>query len=72
MKEAKAKSNLFTMLRFDVKGFIDPHIIKRNALTCVDVLIDGILTPLTTNADIENHLFARNPLAYLASGTTPF
>jgi hypothetical protein len=72
MKEAKAKSNLFTMLRFDIKGFIDPHRIRHNALTLVDVLIYGPLTPLTIKADIEDHLLARNPLAYLASGTTPF
>jgi hypothetical protein len=72
MKEAKAKSNLFTILRFDIKGFIDPHSIKHNALTCVDVLIDGRLAPLTTKAEIEDHLLARNPLEYLASGTTRF
>jgi hypothetical protein len=41
MKEANAKSNLFTMLRFNIKGFIDPHSIKCNTPTHVDVLIDG-------------------------------
>jgi hypothetical protein len=44
MKEAKAKINLFTMLRFDIKGFIDPHSIKCNSLTSVDVLVDGLDT----------------------------
>jgi hypothetical protein len=72
MKEAKARSNLFTMLCFEIKGFIDPHSIKRNALTRVDVMIDGRLTPLTTRVDIEDHLLTRNPQAYLVSGTTPF
>jgi hypothetical protein len=56
MKEAKARSNLITMIRFDIKVFIDPYSIKRNALTRVDVLIDGQLTPLTTKAEIEKPL----------------
>jgi hypothetical protein len=55
MKEAKAKSKVFAMLRFDIKGFVGPHSIKRNALTRIDVLIDGRLTTLTTKAEIEYH-----------------
>jgi hypothetical protein len=61
MKEAKAKSNLFIMLQFDIKGFIDPHSIKRNALTRVNVLVYGRMTPLTTKNEIEDYLLARNP-----------
>jgi hypothetical protein len=61
MKDAKAKSNLFTMLRLNIKGFIDPHIIKRNALTRVDFRIDGRLTLLTRKAELEDHLLARDP-----------
>jgi hypothetical protein len=61
MKEAKSKINLFTMLRFDIKGIIDPHIIKRNALTRVDFRIDGRLTLLTRKAELEDHLLARDP-----------
>jgi hypothetical protein len=72
MKEAKARSNLFTMLRFDIKGFIHPHSIKCNALTWVDVIVDISLTPLTKKAEIEYNLLSRNPQAYLASGTTLF
>jgi hypothetical protein len=72
MKEAKARSNIFNMLQFDIKGFIDPHSIKRNSLTLVDVMVDGRLTPLTTKAEIEDRLLSRNPQAYLDSGTTPF
>jgi hypothetical protein len=52
MKEAKAKSNLFTMLQFDIKRFIDPRSIKRNDLTRIDVLVYGRLSPLTTKAEI--------------------
>jgi hypothetical protein len=55
MKEAKARSNLFTMLRFDIKGFINPHSIKRNVLTRVDIMIDDHLTLLTTKVEIEDH-----------------
>jgi hypothetical protein len=62
MKESKARSNLFTMLQF----------IKRNAPTRVNVMVDGLLTPLTTKANIEDHLLYRNPQANLTSGTTPF
>jgi hypothetical protein len=51
---------------------LTPHIIKSNTLTHVDVLIDGQLMPLATKAEIEDHLLARNPLAYLASGTALF
>jgi hypothetical protein len=64
MKEAKAKSNLFTVLRFNIKGFIDPHSIKHNALTHVDVLVDGRMMPLTTKAEMEDHVIARNARAY--------
>jgi hypothetical protein len=49
MSEANARRNLFTMLRFDIKRFIDPDSINRNALTRVDVTISGHITPLTTN-----------------------
>jgi hypothetical protein len=72
MKEAKARSNPFTMLRFYIKCFINPHIIKRNALTMVDVMIDGRLTRITAKVKIEDHLLTRTPHAYLVSGTTPF
>jgi hypothetical protein len=46
MSEVNARRNLYTMLRFDMKGFIDPDSIKRNALTRVDVTIAGCITPL--------------------------
>jgi hypothetical protein len=72
MKEAEAKSNLFTMIRLNIKGFIDLRSIKRNALTHVDVLVDGRMMLLKTKAEIEDQLLARNPRAYLASGTTQF
>jgi hypothetical protein len=72
MKEVKARSNLFTMLWFDINGVIEPHSIKRNKLTRVEVMVDGGITLLTTKAEIEDHLLSRNPQAYLASGTTPF
>jgi hypothetical protein len=53
MKEAKAKSNLFTILLFDIKCFIDTHSIKCNALNRVDVLVDG--RPMPLNYLLETH-----------------
>jgi hypothetical protein len=72
MSEANARRNLFTMLRFEIKGFIDPDSIKRNALTRVDVTNEGCITPLTTKNEIEDHLLQRNPQSYWAVGSTPF
>jgi hypothetical protein len=72
MYEANARRNLFTMLRFDIKGFIDPDSVKRSAITIVDVTIDVRIAPLTTKIEIEDHLLQRNPQAYWASGNTPF
>jgi hypothetical protein len=60
------------MLKFDIKGFINPDSIKRNSLARVDITINGYITPLTTNHEIEDHLSQRNPQAYWDDGTTPF
>jgi hypothetical protein len=60
------------MLTFNIKGYIDPDSTKKNGLARVDVTIDGIVTPLTTKDEIEEHLLKRNPQSYCASGTIPF
>jgi hypothetical protein len=39
--EATARRNMFTMLNFDIKGFIDEDSIKRNALARVDGKTNG-------------------------------
>jgi hypothetical protein len=72
IKEAKVRSNLFTMLQYEINEFTDPRSIKCNILTRVDVTIDGHLTHLTTKIDIEDQSLTRNPHANLASGTNPF
>jgi hypothetical protein len=72
MSDANARRNLFTMLRFDIKGFINPDSIKINAITRVNVTIDGRITPLTTNNEIEHNLLQHNPHSYWAAGSTPF
>jgi hypothetical protein len=72
MFEATARRNLFTMLKFDIKGFIDHDSIKRNAITRVNVTINVCISPLTTKSEIENHLLQRNPQAYWAAGSTHF
>jgi hypothetical protein len=63
VKEEKARSNLFIMLHVDIKGSIDPHSIKCNALTRADVMINVRLTRLTTKVEIEDHLLTINPQA---------
>jgi hypothetical protein len=63
MSKAVTRRKLFTMIRFKIKGFIDPDSIKYNALSQVDVTIDGIVTPLTTKDEIQNHLLKRKPQA---------
>jgi hypothetical protein len=52
MSEAIARRKVYTMLKFDIKGFIDPDSIKRNALARVDVTVDGRITPLATKMKI--------------------
>jgi hypothetical protein len=72
MSEANDRRNLFTMLRFNIKGFIDPDSIKRNTLARVDVTIDGRITHINTKKEIEGHLLQCIPNSYRAAGTTPF
>jgi hypothetical protein len=72
MLESRARRNLCTMLKFDIKGFIDPYSIARNALARVDATEDGRITPLTAKVEIEDHFLTRNPHAHWASGTTRF
>jgi hypothetical protein len=69
---ATARRNLFTLLTFDMKGFIDPYSIKRNTLTRVDVKINNQVSPLMTKNKIKYHLLKRNPQACWAAGSTPF
>jgi hypothetical protein len=52
MSEATARINLFTLIKFDIKGFIDPYSIKNNDLTRVDVTINNQTAPLTTKNEI--------------------
>jgi hypothetical protein len=68
--ESNARRNLFTVLRFDIEGFIDPDSVKRSALVRVDVTIDGGITPIKTKIEIEDHLLQHNPQAYWASDNT--
>jgi hypothetical protein len=35
MNESNARRNLFTLLKFDIKGLLNPSSIKRSALTQV-------------------------------------
>jgi hypothetical protein len=70
MNKSKARRNLFTLLKFDIKGFINPYSIKHSALTCVDIKMNDVVSSLTTKAEIEDHLLQRNAIPYWASGAT--
>jgi hypothetical protein len=72
MNESNARCNLFTIFKFDIKGFINPYSIKHSALTQVDITTNYVVYPLTTKGEIEDHLLQHNPLAYWASVSTPF
>jgi hypothetical protein len=72
MNESTARRNLFTLLKFDIKGFINPSSVKRSALTWIDISITDVVSSLTTKSELEDHLLQRNPKAYWASGSTPF
>jgi hypothetical protein len=72
MNESKARRDLFTLLKFNIKGFINPSSIKKSLLIRVDITSNGVVSYLTTKSEIEDHLLQCDPLAYWASGTTPF
>jgi hypothetical protein len=72
MNKTKSRRDLLTLLKFYIKGVINPSRIKRSTLTHVDLTSNGVVSFLTTKSEIEDHLLQRNPLAYWASGTTPF
>jgi hypothetical protein len=71
MNESKAHHDLFTLFKFDIKGFINPSSIKRRALSHVDNAPNGVVSSLTTKSEIEDHLLQLNTLTYWASVTTP-
>jgi hypothetical protein len=64
MNESNARRNVFTLLKFDIKDFINPSSIKCSALTRFDITINEVVSSLTTKDDLEDHLLQRNPIAY--------
>jgi hypothetical protein len=72
MNEYTARRSLFTLLKFDIKGFINPLSIKRTALTIIDITKNDVVSSLTTKRDLEDHLLLRNPKTYWKSGSPPF
>jgi hypothetical protein len=72
MNESTARHNIFTLLKFDIKGFINPSSNKRRALTRIDITKNDVVPWLTNTGELEDHLLLRNPKAYWASGSTPF
>jgi hypothetical protein len=59
MNESNAHRNLLTLLKFDIKGFINPSSIKRSALTCVDITSNDVVSSLMAKGKIEDHLLQR-------------
>jgi hypothetical protein len=53
MNESAARRNLFTLLKFDIKGFVNPSSIKRSALTRINVTTYGGVSSLTTKLELE-------------------
>jgi hypothetical protein len=72
MNESNDRRNLFALLKFDIKGFINSSSIKCSALTRVDITPNEVISSLTTKGELEDHLLQRNPIAYWASCSTPF
>jgi hypothetical protein len=72
MNESTARRNLFTLLKFDIKGFINPSSIKLSALTIINTTTNDVFSSLTTKRELEDNLLLRNHKAYRASGSTPF
>jgi hypothetical protein len=72
MNESTARRHLFTLLKFDIQGFINPSSIKCSALTRIDVTTNGVVSSLTTKLELEDHLLLRNPKTYWAYGFTHF
>jgi hypothetical protein len=64
MNESTAHGNLFTLLKFDIKCFINHSSIKRSAITRIDMTTNDVVSSLTTKGEIEDHLLLRNPKAY--------
>jgi hypothetical protein len=54
MNESTARRNLFTLLKFDIKGFINPSSIKRSALAIIDVTTNGVVSSLATKLELED------------------
>jgi hypothetical protein len=50
MNESKARRDLFNLLKFDIKGLINPSNIKKTALTHVDITFNSVISSLTTKA----------------------
>jgi NADH/NAD ratio-sensing transcriptional regulator Rex len=50
MNESKARRDIFTLLKFDIKSFINPSSMKISAFTRVDITSNGIISSLTTKA----------------------
>jgi hypothetical protein len=62
MNESNARHNLFTLLKFDIKRFINPSSIKWSALTRIDITPNDVISSLTTKGKLEDHLLQRNPI----------
>jgi hypothetical protein len=64
---------MFSILRFDIKGSINPASIIRLYMSIIDIKQQHCsIVAETTKEGIEQHLLERNPKLYRATGLSPF
>jgi hypothetical protein len=64
---------MFSILRFDIKGSLNPASIVRTSMSIIDITQqDGSIVAEMTKEGIGSHLLQRNPKLYRTSGLSPF
>jgi hypothetical protein len=72
MVNKEDKNRMFSALRFDIKGSINPARIIRSSTSRIDITQqDGSIIAVTTKEGVEQHLLERNPKLYRAAGLSP-
>jgi hypothetical protein len=73
MVNKEDKKRMFSVLRFDIKGSINPASIIRSSMSRINITQqDGSIMTVTAKEGIEQHLLERNPKLYRAAGLSPF
>jgi hypothetical protein len=73
MVNKEDKNRMFSILRFDIKGSINPESIIRSSMSRIDITQkDGSIVAETTKEGIELHLLERNPKLNIVAGLSHF